>query len=50
MNTVILTISIFNLIFLVISFRKINLKITNIKISVDEIKNQTDKLGTYNYK
>ena len=45
----ILIISILNLL-LVILLSGMNTKITNMETTLDEIKDKTDKLGTFNYK
>ena len=49
MEIVVLIISIINLI-LIISLRRVNSKISRVESLIDEIKQQTDKLGTYTYK
>lgn len=48
METAILIISILNLL-LIVSLRGTNNKISNMEATLDEIKEKTDKLGTYTY-
>lgn len=45
----ILVISILNLLLIIASW-SMNSRIANMEVTLDEIKEKTDKLGTYNYK
>lgn len=50
MLTAILIISILNFIFIIIGMREQSNQITKLEITIDEIKEKTDKLGTHTYK
>lgn len=50
MLIVILIISILNLLIVCAILTETNRRITNLEITLDEVKKQTDKLGTYNFK
>ena len=46
----ILIIAILTLIFVLIGMRETNDRIANLEVAIDDIKEQTDKLGTYDNK
>ena len=45
----ILIVIILGFLFVLFSLREVHIKIVNLETKVDEIKEKTDKLGTYNY-
>jgi hypothetical protein len=49
MTIAILIISILTLVFVLIGMRETNDRITNLEVTLDDVKKQTDKLGTHNF-